>query len=147
MAAEIKDAVKLLETIHEGFLATLENGLPFVSAAGFIYEPGGEKGFGNIFLFLSNLARHTKNLRKNPEISLAALAPGERPVYERPRVTAQGNARVVGDESQIRILRDKYKKVFPGAEMLFSFPDFNFFRIEISEIHFVAGFGNIQTFK
>ena len=146
MAQKIDSAFELLEKAHEGFLATLEEGKPFVSAAGFLYERKSGK-FGKIFLFLSDLARHTKNLRSNPQVSLAAAEAGPEPVYERRRVTAQGSIQAVEDPALIKTLQSKYAKIFQGSDMLFGFRDFHFFGIDITEIHLVAGFGSIETFK
>ena len=148
MESEIKEALGFLEKTHHGALATLEEAKPFVSAVSFIYDfPSTGKGWGRVYFFLSELARHTRNLQMNPEVSLLVAEEGPAPAYEKKRVTLQGTIRRFEDQSRFEKLKARYLEIFPAAEMFFGFSDFHFFEMEISEIHWIEGFGKIHTFK
>lgn len=150
MESNVKEAILLLENAHEGALATLEETAPFVSAVSFIYAPalaGPGERWGKIQLFLSGLARHTKNFKKNPNVSLLVTEDGPSPSYEKRRVTVQGIIRGISDEARFSEFKERYLRLFPGAEMFFGFPDFRLFEIEISSLHWIAGFGKIETFQ
>ncbi len=149
MSQNIEDALSLLAASSEGFLATLEGESPFVSAVSYIYEPdsGAPGKQGKIDLFLSRLARHTKNFQKNPNVSLLVVESSALPIYEKKRVTLQGRIQEVKDEERFRKFKAGYLKIFPNAETFFELPDFQFFEIRIAEIHLIAGFGKITTFR
>ena len=149
MESRIKEALSLLENAHEGALATLEETRPFVSAVSFIYDPTIKSGaqWGKVQLFLSGLARHTRNLQKNPNVSLLVTEAGSAPANERKRLTLQGTIRRAQDEAAFHEFKMRYVRIFPTSEKLFGFSDFQLFEIEISEIHWIAGFGKIETFK
>ena len=149
MEAKIDEAVSFLESSHEGALATLEEGGPYVSAVCFLYDSpkASQSRFGRIYLFLSGLARHTKNIRKNPKASLLAAGGGPEPNYVKKRVTAQGEIRPVNDPARRKNFQERYIKIFPSSGQFFTLPDFCWFEMDISELHFIAGFGKIETFK
>ncbi len=146
-----RGALELFQKSREGFLGTLEeNAKPYVSAVSAIYESSlaGGPVYGRVYLLLSDLARHTRNLQKNPDASLLVLdVSSDKPFYERPRATATGRAHYVKDAEQVEKLKKLYLEKFPGTAQLLTFKDFNFFALEIAEIHFIAGFGQISTFK
>src|SRR3989338_4710603 len=143
MESAIKEALELLAASREGALATLEGAVPFVSAVGFVYIPpaGSQEPWGKIQLFLSELARHTRNFQKNPNVSLLITENGPAPAYEKKRVTAQGTIGRVTEEIQVTEFKTRYLRAFPSAEMLFGFSDFRCFEIKISEIHWIGGVG------
>lgn len=92
-------------------------------------------------LFISDLAVHTKNLRANAECSL--LFDGTRGL-ETPltgaRISVQGIAEQVEDE---RLLK-RYCARHPSAAEYAGFADFHLFKINMTRIHLVAGFGKIH---
>ena len=142
----------LLERAHEGALATLEGGKPFVSAVGCLYVAG-ESGSettpvsGQIYFLLSDLARHTKNIRKHPQVSMHVLEKGDAPAYERRRASAQGQIAEIRDREEFENYKMRYLEMFPGGKIFFTLSDFHFFEIEIAEIYFVGGFGKIQSIR
>ena len=149
MNQKIETALSLLAASYEGFLATLEGEKPFVSAVSYIYEvePAAANRPGKIGLFLSGLARHTQNFQKNPNVSLLVVEDSSEPIYERKRVTLQGTIHNVQDEERFKNFKAKYLQIFPSAEPFFTFPDFQFFEIRITDIHLISGFGKITTFR
>lgn len=149
MSQSIETALSLIASSSEGFLATLEGEVPFVSAVSYIYEPnsGDPNKPGRICLFLSSLARHTRNFKKTPNVSLLVVEDGSLPIYERKRVTLQGKIDEVKDEGRFKDFRARYLEIFPNSEVFFSLPDFQFFEIRFTELHLISGFGKISTFR
>ena len=93
------------------------------------------------------MARHTRNIQKNPDVSLLVTENGPAPSYEKKRATLQGRIRWVKDETEFKKFKARYIQAFPTSEMFFTFSDFRFFEMEISELHWIAGFGKIETFR
>lgn len=147
MTEDREKPLNLLESSREGAIATIgEDGRPFASAAGFLYEKSAAR-FGKIYFLLSGLARHTKNLLKHPDASLLVMEETDAPVHEKKRATAQGRVRRVEASEKWEALKSNYLKVFPRAEIFFTLPDFRFYEMEISEIHWIGGFGQAKQFK
>lgn len=144
---ELKAAVSLLESSKEGALATLENTQhPFVSAVGFLYER--VEGLGTFYLLLSDLARHTRNLSRDPKVSLLVVEKNEAaPIHERKRMTVQGRVKRVEDKERFQELSCRYLKIFPRSEMFFALPDFRFYEFQPEEIHWIGGFGKAAIFR
>jgi len=141
---ELKPALELADSNCELALATMEAGASFASSTGYLFEKAGD--FGHFVLLLSDLARHTKNLRSNPEVSLLVVETGSEPIQERQRITVKGGAIVVKDEARFEQLKQAYLKVFPRAEVFFELPDFRFYVIEPTEIYWIGGFGKAKVF-
>ena len=146
MSEGTEAAVRLLQSSREGFLGTLENAQPFVSAVSYLFESGAPHRFGKIGLLLSDLARHTQNLQRNPNVSLLVTEPGTQPVYAKKRATVQGLASAMKDPIHFTDFKLRYVEAFPSAEIFFTFRDFHFYEIEITELHWIGGFGKIETF-
>lgn len=89
-------------------------------------------------LLISDLAEHTKNLKRDPRASLlfdgtAGLADP----LTGARVTVVGRAAPVADER----LFTRYVARHPSAASYRDFHDFHIHRLEIERAHLVAGFG------
>ena len=149
MNQRIETAFSLIASSYEGFLATLEGDKPFVSAVSYLYEANtaGQKQPGKLCLLLSELARHTRNFQRNPNVSLLVLENSSVPVYERKRVTVQGTIQYVKDEERFKSFKSKYIQIFPSSEPLFTFQDFRFFEMNIADVHLISGFGKVDTFR
>lgn len=138
----------LVKSSHEAALATLEAGAsgavgPYASATGYIVE---DEARLTVDIFLSRLARHTKNIIKNPSVSLLVMeSKPEAPIHEKMRATLMGQAVPVQEKETFTRLKQAYLKKFPRAEVFFTLPDFTFYRIEPVEIHWIAGFGKAGT--
>lgn len=94
------------------------------------------------FVFISDLAVHTKNIKKNPYVSLMVFEPKKENVFDSPRVTFNGKFVLVKDEKKIENLRKLYLKKHPDAKEFIDFGDFNFYTMDIENIYFVGGFGD-----
>jgi hypothetical protein len=139
------EAVKLIQNSNEAVLGTLEEAGPFTSAVSYFWMAEGQ--YGKLILLMSGLARHSKNLMKNPAASMLILEPGSAFIYERRRVAVQGQIRKVeSPQAQIQY-KETYRKFFPQSGVLFQLPDFHFCEMNIRELYFIGGFGKIQFFK
>ena len=150
MDQPIEKILSILEKASEGALGTIDENKPFVSAAGFIFlkEKNASKLGGGIYVLLSDLARHTRHLKKNPEASLLIMDnQSGLPVYERKRFTLEGVMSKVENPEGRAKLKAKYLEVFPRSEIFFTLPDFHFYQLEVREIYWVGGFGKIATLK
>ncbi len=138
-------AVKLIQEGREAVLATLEDSKPFTSAVNYLFEAGG--GFGKIILLMSDLARHTRNAKATPHVSLLIAEHSDAPVYERKRVSAQGSFSQVPDAGRIQDYKNRYLSLFPKSQIFFTLADFRFYEIQITEIYFIGGFGKAESLK
>jgi len=129
----------LLRRSRQGALATLTvaTGAPYCSLVNVASHPDGSP-----ILLVSRLALHTRNLLGDPRVSLMLdeRAPGD--PLEGARIMLGGVAEDA-DESERMLLRRRYLRVHPTAQVFVDFKDFSFFRIRPTSLHLVAGFGRI----
>jgi len=123
-----------------GCLATLDidGGFPFASLVTVAVSAEGDP-----LLLLSGLARHTKNIRQHSKASLlleAPLAVGDPLAVA--RVTVQGEIAPTHSET----VRNRFLARHPEAEGYADFTDFAFYKLQVSSVHFIAGFGRIHSF-
>jgi len=97
---------------------------------------------GSPLLFLSDLSEHSKNLAREPRAALVfTTAESEADPLDRPRVTVLGRiVRCDSDEAKLR----RYVARHPAAEQYRAFRDFHLYRLEVTRVHLVAGFGVIR---
>ncbi|HUB95602.1 MAG TPA: DUF2470 domain-containing protein [Stellaceae bacterium] len=92
-------------------------------------------------VLISELAEHTKNLRRNPRASLLFDATaGLADPLTGARVTVLGEAAPVEDDR----LRARYVARHPSAAGYRDFHDFHLWRLTPERAHLVAGFGRIH---
>jgi len=139
---------KVLLKEGEASLATLEGDHPFVSGVNYLFRPEEGEGLGNFYLFLSALARHSKNIEKNPAVSLLVVErdPGVG-LPERKRLTVTGKAELVASDQEKKLLETQYVRQFPFSEIFFTLPDFRFYRIRAKTAYWIAGFGEIKNWE
>ncbi|MBY0530664.1 MAG: pyridoxamine 5'-phosphate oxidase family protein [Xanthobacteraceae bacterium] len=119
-----------------GSLATEgEGGYPYVSLVGVAAMASGAP-----VMLLSNLARHTINIRKDPRVSLLLT---EKPNAPDPLVTAR--LTVTGKVAPVEKseIRARYLIRHPEAAKYVNFADFGFWGLAIQHGHLVATFGKI----
>lgn len=92
---------------------------------------------------LSTLAIHTKNLLADPRISLMLDERKAGDPLEGARIMLAGTVIRTDDAAA----RRRYLARHPEAEQFAGFKDFGFYRMELSRIHLVAGFGRIVDLK
>jgi putative heme iron utilization protein len=136
---EHSERVKTLLTIERvGTLATQSSkhpGWPFASVMPYAIIDGASP----IFL-ISGMAIHTQNLIADPRASLLVMqSGGDGDPLGSPRATLLGTVSRIEAPSQA--IRDAYLARHPSARYWIDFSDFGFFRLDVSDIYFVGGFG------
>jgi len=92
-------------------------------------------------LLISDLAEHTKNLKRNPRASLLFDGTiGLADPLTGARVTVLGEVKPVDDERAL----DRYVARHPSAAAYRNFGDFRCYRLSPARAHLVAGFGRIH---
>jgi putative heme iron utilization protein len=121
----------VLSTLSKRF-----DGHPFGSIAPYLTDHD-----GSVLLFISGLAEHTKNLLRDPRVSLITHDQND------PRIQTQGRVTLIGDAHPLDG-REPYEKRwlrhFPENAHLFELGDFSFFRIVPQAVRHVAGFGQAR---
>lgn len=147
--SKIQKILPLLESTQEGALATLEQGRPFVTLIGFLYEKDSTgKGLGGFYFLMSDLARHTRHLKACPEASLLVVSKsGPASPYEKERATILGKVAIVENAGRLDALKKKYLEIFPNAEIFFTLKDFRFYQLMPDEIYWIGGFGKVMSLK
>lgn len=133
-----RDAKNLIRRGRKAALATTdrESGAPYVSlvavATGFDGAP---------LLLISELARHTQNLRADPRASLLFEDVGLDDPLAGARVSVSGTATPTDNPDDKR----RYLARHPSASSFAGFGDFSFWRLDPESAHLVSGFGRIRT--
>ena len=120
------------------FLSTIcLDGKPFLSYAPFVEHEG------KVYLYLSQIAKHYRNIENNPavDVMLAADESNTKNIFARERARFRGEAKNVGN--------DGYEEVFTKFEQKFGMPtfkmlrtlDFSLFELTLSNGRYVVGFG------
>jgi heme iron utilization protein len=136
-------AVKsLLRRSRQGALATLMtvSGDPYCSLVNVATHPDGSP-----ILLISRLALHTRNLLADSRVSLMLDERVEGDPLEGSRIMLSGHAEELTSDREI--VRQRYLKAHPTAEVFVDFKDFSFFKIHLTGTHLVAGFGRILDLK
>jgi hypothetical protein len=101
--------------------------------------------FGEFWLLLSKLARHTQNLLKEPEVSIAISEPdsGTGDPQQLARLMLQGRVeKIAPEDGRYSEVRERYLQRFPDAEQWFEFGDFSLFRFVPVTGRYVEGFAS-----
>ena len=133
-----KEALQFLRTTQRGVLSTFSvkfTGYPFGSVAPFVLDHSGQP-----IILISTIAEHTQNIIANPKVSLLVFA-GDEDLQANARLTIIGEAKIINKEDAD--LRARYLRYLPQAASYFDMHDFNFYRIEIAQIRYIAGFGKM----
>ena len=135
------EAVKLLRTSNEGVLTTISDkfeGYPFGSFITYITDRD-----RSVIIFASNLAEHTTNIKKNSKscFTIFSIKDHENK-QDNPRMSLMGDFNKV-DDSRREELKHKLKKHLPESELYLELPDFNFYKMSITNVRWIGGFGKI----
>jgi putative heme iron utilization protein len=133
-------AKKLLREGRSGALATLMpgSGDPYCSLVNVATAVNGAP-----LLLLSTLALHTKNILADERVSLMLDGRKEGDPLEGARVMLMGTCARASEPAS----GSRYLRCHPEAQAFASFADFAFYRMEITRVHLVAGFGRIVDLK
>jgi putative heme iron utilization protein len=133
-------AKKLLREGRSGALATLMpgSGDPYCSLVNVATAVNGAP-----LLLLSTLALHTKNILADKRVSLMLDERKEGDPLEGARAMLMGTCARASEPAS----GSRYLRRHPEAQVFASFADFAFYRMEITRVHLVAGFGRIVDLK
>jgi putative heme iron utilization protein len=131
----------LLRGANHGALATLDrrNGAPIATLVAVATDRDGAP-----LLLLSDLAEHTKNLARDPRVSL--LLDGTQGLQDRltgARLTVVARTEATDDAAAAA----RYGLRHPQSAMYAGFGDFHLYRLVIERAHLVAGFGRIDRIE
>jgi heme iron utilization protein len=131
------DVRSLMRRAKRCALGTLEtDGAPYVSLAMVALDHDATP-----LLLLSDLADHTRNLKRDGRVSLLFDGTVEAQIpLAGNRATLQGTAERTTDERH----RARYLARQTDAAAYADFRDFNFYRVRVERAHLVAGFGRIH---
>ena len=135
------EAIKLLRTSNEGVLTTISDkfeGYPFGSFITYITDRD-----RSVIIFASNLAEHTTNIKKNSKscFTIFSIKDHENK-QDIPRMSLMGDFNKV-DKSRREELKQKLKKHLPESDLYLELPDFNFYKMSVTSIRWIGGFGKI----
>jgi heme iron utilization protein len=131
---QARTLVHLGRTGTLGTLSRRHPGHPFVSVMPYAPDERGRP-----LLLISTLAMHTQNLAADPRASLLVAQAGDDPLALA-RVTLMGAARRLEGEER-PAARDAYLARHPSAVHWVDFDDFAFWRLDLTDVYFVGGFG------
>jgi putative heme iron utilization protein len=98
---------------------------------------------GDPILLISGLAEHTKNLEASPRCSLLVHDRGPDNPLALARATLVGEAsKVVGDEREA--VAASFLARHPDASYYADFTDFHYWRIRVSGVRYIGGFGRMS---
>lgn len=128
----------LVKSTKSIFLSTIAlDGAPFLSYAPFVEHEG------KVYVYLSRIAEHYRNLEANPAVDVMLIADesATKNIFARERARFKGRAANVGNEG--------YEEVFAKFEEKFGAPtfnmlrtlDFSLFELELAQGRYVVGFG------
>ena len=98
---------------------------------------------GNPIFLISGLAEHTKNLDKDSKASLLIAEAGEGNPLALGRVTLMGDCKRLPEEHREKV-RDIFLSKNPDSKFYIDFKDFYFYRLEVSEVRYIGGFGRMS---
>jgi hypothetical protein len=138
--------IALLDERRWAALATIGmRGKPEASMVAYVVD---EK-LDALYLHLSQLAAHSRNLLRNPDASLVVSEAdsGDGDPQQMARVSLFGRVSCLQrDEPGYEEARCRYLHRLPTAEPLFDFADFRLFRFAIYTARFVGGFAQAHSY-
>ena len=130
-------AKHVLRLAATGSLGTLDaGGAPFASLVTVATTPAGEP-----ILLLSDLAAHTRNLKRDYRASLLLVAPGGEGGDPLAGARLSLTGTLTRDDDPM--LRRRFLARHEEAASYAGFADFGFYRFAVKAGHLVAGFGRI----
>jgi heme iron utilization protein len=133
------EAKQFLRSTRSGVLSSFSAkfaGYPFGSVMPFVLGHDCQP-----IVLISTIAEHTKNILANPKVSLLVFAGAE-------DLHANGRLTLIGEATQIdkddADLMARYCRYFPESTGYLAMHDFQFYRINIVQARYIAGFGKMS---
>jgi hypothetical protein len=135
---------RLLDIRPVAALATLHRGEPAVSMVPFVLPPGETR----LFIHVSALATHTRDMVEHPRVSMLVMAEPDATTSPQalPRVALQADAVTLPREgADYESARAAYLERFPDAAQTFELGDFSIVELKPASARLVAGFGRAYS--
>ena len=136
-----KEAVSLLRNASEGVLSTISvrnEGYPFGSFVTFVSDLD-----RSILIYASNIAQHTINLKENSKSCLTLFKiDDDFDKQNSSRMTLLGDLKSLPDEETDEVKR-RFENFLPESKKYAAMHDFNFYRLHITQVRWIGGFGKI----
>ena len=134
-----KLAINLMRNCREGVLSTVSKkyeGYPFGSFVTFI--SGADR---SIIFYASDIAQHTINLKNNSKacITLFNLSEGDK--QDSARLSLIGDVKKI--DKDVEEISRQFIEFFPESAHYSNMHDFNFYKLNISQVRWIGGFGKI----
>jgi heme iron utilization protein len=133
------EAKQFLRSTRSGVLSSFSAkfaGYPFGSVMPFVLGHDSQP-----IVLISTIAEHTKNILANPKVSLLVFA-GAEDLHANGRLTLIGQA--VQIDKNDADLAARYCRYFPESVGYLAMHDFQFYRINIVQARYIAGFGKMS---
>ena len=134
-----KLAINLMRNCREGVLSTVSKkyeGYPFGSFVTFI--SGADR---SLIFYASDIAQHTINLKNNPKacITLFNLSEGDK--QDSARLSLLGDVKKI--DKDVEEISRQFMEFFPESSQYSNMHDFSFYKLNISQVRWIGGFGKI----
>ena len=135
------DAVHLYRTTNAAILSTMSNkykGYPFGSFITYVTDRS-----RTLFMYTSDIAQHTKNLKTNPKACVTLFKlDTDYDKQNSSRLTLMGDLKKVPNED-LDDCQERFIKFLPESKKYSSMHDFKFYKLVISRVRWIGGFGDI----
>ena len=136
------EAKQFLRSTRSGVLSSFSvkfDGYPFGSVMPFVLGHDCQP-----ILFISSIAEHIKNIIANPKVSLFVI---QSELKNAEDLHANGRLTLIGEAEQLNKddadLMARYCRYLPESTGYLAMHDFQFYRINISQARYIAGFGKM----
>ena len=128
----------------DAVLATLSTdtataGFPFGSVVPYALDEQGRP-----LILVSDIAQHTRNLLADPRASMLVRPVATGDAQATWRVTLVGRMQRVADDAELEAGHARYLARVPGAASYSEAHYFGLWRMEVTRVRFIGGFGNIH---
>ncbi|MAI80643.1 MAG: hypothetical protein CL917_17010 [Deltaproteobacteria bacterium] len=131
----------LLETVNTATLCTLSHkpaDYPYGSFVTFSMD-------GHLpTFFISELAEHTQNLRRDTRASLMVAESGGEDPLANSRVTLVGRVELVVDQKLRESAKESYLASHPSAAHYIDYSDFSFWQLHVESLRYIGGYGRMS---
>ncbi len=135
------DAVSLYRENDNGILSTISKKYDDYPFGSFVTYVSGRSR--TVYLYLSDLADHTKNLKHTPKACLTINTlntSGDK--QNSARLTLVGDL-VPINKTEFESCKNRFYQILPESKNYAKMHDFNFYKIQIKNIRWIGGFGKI----
>ena len=136
-----RNSMNLFRSSNFGILSTISKQIkdyPFGSFVTYVSSASRD-----VYLYLSDLAEHTENLRYKSQSSLTVFKLNEKgDIQNSARLTLIGDLDDVPDD-EIENCRNRFYSLLPESKKYQTMHDFKFYKLQVKSARWIGGFGQI----